>query len=91
MNPGTVRALRVRFVEDGLKKIGSVKPGRGRKPVISESKIREIVELTQNSLPKSQTHCSVRTMAARTWVSPAQVQRTWAAPGLKPHLKLANH
>ncbi|WP_442865274.1 hypothetical protein [Arthrobacter sp. B2a2-09] len=29
VNPGTVRAWRVRFAEDGLKKLGSVKPARG--------------------------------------------------------------
>jgi transposase len=86
VNPGTVRAWRARFAEDGLKKLGSVKPGRGRKPVIPESKIQEIVELTQNSRPEAQTHWSVRTMAAKTGVSPAQVQRIWAARGLKPHL-----
>ncbi len=86
VNPGTVRAWRARFAEDGLKKFGSVRSGRGRKPVIPESKIREIVELTQNSKPGGQTHWSVRTMAARAGVSPAQVQRIWAARGLKPHL-----
>jgi transposase len=43
-NPGTVGAWRARFAEDGLKKLGSVKPERGRKPLIPESKIQEIVE-----------------------------------------------
>ena len=69
-----------------LREFGKIREGRGRKPVIPESKIAEIVELTQNSKPEGQTHWSVRTMAARVGVSPARVQRIWAARGLKPHL-----
>ena len=85
VNPGTVRAWRRRFPEDGLKKFGAVAPGRGRKPVIPESKIAEIVELTRFTNPEGATQWSVRSMAARVGVSPAQVQRIWAARGLKPH------
>jgi transposase len=78
VNPRTVGAWRGRFAEDGLKKLGSVKPERGRKPVIPESKIQEIVELTQNSRPEAQTHWSVRTMAARTGGVPvAELGRGW--------------
>jgi transposase len=94
VNPGTVRAWRARFAQDGLVKFGAVRAGRGRKPVIPESKIAEIVWLTQNTKPEAETHWSVRSMAARAGVSPAQVQRIWAARGLKPHLvktfKLSN-
>ena len=86
VNPGTVRAWRKRFPEDGLKKFGAVASGRGRKPVIPESKIAQIVELTRFSKPEGATQWSVRSMAARVGVSPAQVQRIWAARGLKPHL-----
>lgn len=85
VTPGTVRAWRTRFAEEGLAKLGTVRPGRGRKPGIPQSKIDEIVELTRKTKPEGQTHWSVRTMAARTGVSPAQVQRIWAARGLKPH------
>lgn len=49
------------------------------------SKIAEIVELTRFSKPEGATHWSVRSMAARVGVSPAQVQGIWAARGLKPH------
>ncbi|WP_427017765.1 IS630 family transposase [Pseudarthrobacter sp. P1] len=86
VNPGTVRAWRARFAQDGLVKFGAVRAGRGRKPVIPEAKIAEIVWLTQNTRPAAETHWSVRSMAARVGVSPAQVQRIWAARGLKPHL-----
>lgn len=80
-----MRSWRARFTEDGLAHLGEVRPGRGRKPVIPQSTIDEIVDLTRNSKPEGQTHWSVRTMAAKVGVS---------ARGLKPHLvdsfKLSN-
>jgi transposase len=91
---GTVRAWRDRFAEDGLAKLGQVRRGRGRKSLISEEQIAEIVELTLHSKPESHTHWSCRTMADRVGVSPATVQRIWDARGLKPHrvetFKLSN-
>ena len=94
VNPATVRAWRIRFAEEGLAKLGRVRAGRGRKSSIPQDKIDEIVELTRNSTPDGQAHWSCRTMAARVGVSPATVQRVWAARGLKPHLvktfKLSN-
>ena len=90
----TVRSWRERFVSDGVAKLGKVADGRGRKPVLSQAKIDEIVELTRNSRPERETHWSVRTMAKKVGVPPAAVQRIWAARGLKPHLvdtfKLSN-
>ena len=83
--PATVLAWRRRFEEEGLAKLGKVRAGRGRKPTIPQSKIDEIARLTRNSKPAGHTHWSVRTMAAVSGVSPAQVQRIWAARGLKPH------
>ncbi|MBG6191491.1 transposase [Arthrobacter sp. CAN_A212] len=92
--PGTAAAWRARFAEEGLAKLGKVRSGRGRKPSIPQSKIDEIVDLTRNSTPEGHTHWSVRTMAEVSGISPAQVQRIWAARGLKPHLvetfKLSN-
>jgi transposase len=90
----TVRAWRTRFAEEGLAKLGKVRAGRGRKSTIPQATIEEIVELTRNSKPVGQTHWSCRTMAKQVGVSPATVQRVWAARGLKPHLvktfKLSN-
>ena len=40
---------------------------------------------TLNEKPEGETHWSCRTMAAAQGVSPATVQRIWAARGLKPH------
>jgi len=94
VNPTTVRSWRSRFAEEGLAKLGRVRSGRGRKSTIPQAKINEIVELTRNSKPAGHTHWSCRTMAAQVGVSPATVQRVWAARGLKPHLvktfKLSN-
>lgn len=94
VTPTTVRAWRARFESEGLAKLGRVRVGRGRKPVIPQSKIDEIVDMTRNSKPSGHTHWSVRTMATASGVSPAQVQRIWAARGLKPHrvdaFKLSN-
>ena len=85
VTPVTVRAWRAAFETEGLTNWGKVKSGRGRKPVISEEKIAQIVELTTKTTPPGQTHWSCRTMAARVGISHAQVQRIWSDLGLKPH------
>jgi transposase len=81
----TVRSWRTAFEADGLTGWGKVKKGRGRKPVISEDTIAEIVELTTKTTPPGATHWSCRTMAERVGVSPATVQRIWSELGLQPH------
>ena len=47
VSPSSVVAWRSRFAEEGLAKLGRVRPGRGRKPQIPAEKIDEIVRLTQ--------------------------------------------
>jgi transposase len=81
----TVRAWRGAFEQDGLTDWGKVRQGRGRKPSISAEKVAEIVELTTKTRPAGATHWSCRTMAKRTGVSPATVQRIWSELGLAPH------
>lgn len=76
---GTIRSWRDRFAEEGLAKLGEVRQGRGRKPVISDGKVAEIVSLTLHSKPAGHTHWSCRTMAEHVGVSPATVQRIWDA------------
>jgi transposase len=83
--PATVRAWRRRFTEDGLARFGRVRPGRGRKRAITQSKVDEIIRLTRFDRPEGRDRWSVRSMARRVGVSAAQVQRIWAAHGLKPH------
>ena len=82
----TVLEWRARFASEGLLRFGQVRKGRGRKPEIPQTKIDEIVRLTQESTPEGQTHWSCRTMAKATGVSAATVQRVWSSRGLKPHL-----
>jgi transposase len=94
VSPASVRAWRERFSQEGLAKLGQVRKGRGRKPSIPQSKIDEILDLTQNYRPKGETHWSCRTMAAAAGVSKSTVQLVWHARGLKPHrvktFKLSN-
>jgi transposase len=94
VSPTSVTAWRVRFEAEGLAKFGKVKDGRGRKPTIPDDKVAAIVEATLHDKPPGETHWSCRSMAKAQGVSPATVQRVWAARGLKPHLvktfKLSN-
>jgi transposase len=90
----TILAWREQFAVEGLAKFGQVAAGRGRKATITAEQVAEIVELTLHTKPEGHTHWSCRTMAARTGVSPATVQRIWSARGLAPHrvdtFKLSN-
>src|SRR5271155_1602888 len=94
VSPATVTAWRQRFEAEGLKGLGGVRPGRGRKPSIPDEKVAEIVRLTLQQTPPGETHWSCRSMAKATGVSPATVQRIWSARELKPHrvdtFKLSN-
>jgi transposase len=94
VSPTTVKAWRERFGEDGLKGVGGVRPGRGRKPQISQEKVAEIVHATLHETPPGETHWSCRSMAKAQGVSPATVQRIWSARAIQPHrvktFKLSN-
>jgi transposase len=81
----TVILWRQRFAEGGPAALTEEAPGRGRKPRISLAKVKQIVEATLDSKPKTATHWSVRLMAPAQGVSPATVQRIWDAHGLEPH------
>ena len=54
VSPGSVKSWRDRFAEEGLVKLGQVRKGRGRKPSIPQSKIDEIIDLTQNYRPQGE-------------------------------------
>jgi len=94
VSPTTVASWRERFATDGLAGLGVVRPGRGRKPTISDEQVAEIVRATLKDTPPGQTHWSCRSMAKAKGVSPASVQRIWSELGLKPHqvetFKLSN-
>jgi transposase len=59
--------------------------GRGRKPSIPNAK-KEKVLVHATQPPPNRTRWSVRSMARQVGVSPASVQRIWAANEIKPHL-----
>ncbi|MDP9823653.1 transposase [Nocardioides massiliensis] len=63
----TVRVWRKAFAAESLTGWGKVKPGRGRKPTLSEEKVAEIVELTTKTTPPGHTHwsCPVRQAEVR--------------------------
>src|SRR2546422_7842519 len=90
----SVIAWRERFGDEGIHKLGKVRPGRGRKPTISQERVEGIVTDTQQTTPVGETHWSCRSMARHAGVGHATVQRIWSARGLKPHLvetfKLSN-
>ncbi|HUP85745.1 MAG TPA: IS630 family transposase [Acidimicrobiales bacterium] len=90
----TVLSWRAQFVEDGVEGVGVVRPGRGRKPTISQDAVEQLVRDTQHTTPADATHWSVRSMAKHAGISKSKVQQIWSARGLKPHLvetfKLSN-
>ncbi|MBA3891655.1 MAG: IS630 family transposase, partial [Gemmatimonadaceae bacterium] len=94
VSPTTVASWRERFAEEGLSGLGRVRPGRGRKPTITDEKVAEIVRATLSDTPPGETHWSCRSMAKAQGVSAASVQRIWSELGLKPHqvttFKLSN-
>ena len=94
VSPTTVSNWRERFATDGLKGLGVVRRGRGRKPSIPPEKVQAIVHATLHDKPPGETHWSCRSMAKAQGVSPATVQRIWSARAIKPHrvktFKLSN-
>ncbi|HEX2273353.1 MAG TPA: IS630 family transposase [Acidimicrobiales bacterium] len=93
--PDTVRRWRARFAEQGIAGVGTIAPGRGRKPGIPPDVIEAIVHDTLHERPDDDsTHWSTRTMADRHGVGKDTVARIWRARRLKPWLaetfKLSN-
>jgi transposase len=81
--PAVIRWER-RFSSLGLAGLDDA-PGRGRKPSIPDAKKEKLIaQATQP--PPNRTRWSVRSMARQVGVSPASVQRIWAANEIKPHL-----
>ena len=85
MSRPSVMMWQDRFLEKGVAALNETRPGRGRKPTISRSKVEKIVEATLHGKPKGATHWSCRSMAEAQGISPATIQRIWDAHGLQPH------
>ena len=82
----TVSEWRDRYLSEGLAGLEHDKPRPGRPKTITAEKVKSVLTFTRMTTPEDATQWSVRTMAEVAGVSPASVQRIWAANGLKPHL-----
>lgn len=85
VNRHTVRLWRKRFVEQGLKSVWEVAPGRGRKPLYGAEKVKAVVDATLQTKPKGMTHWSCRLMAKIQGISKSTVSKIWRSHNLKPH------
>jgi len=75
---------RTRFLNEGVEGLyDRPRPGQPRK--LSEDKIKEVLWLTIERIPKEATHWSVRLMAKYAQISTWQVRQIWAKHDLKPH------
>ncbi len=83
--PDTVRRWRGKFEAGGVDAVGSIAPGRGRKPEIPQDTIDAIVDDTLHSIPDDEsTSWSTRTMGERHGVGKDTVARIWRARRLRP-------
>jgi transposase/transcriptional regulator with XRE-family HTH domain len=85
VSPDRVRRWRTRFGSQGVTGVGRIAPGRGRKPVLAEGTVAEIVRLTlEERPPDGSTHWSTRSLAEEVGVSRETVRRVWRDHGLRP-------
>jgi Winged helix-turn helix len=83
--PDTVRRWRAKFEAGGVAAVGSIAPGRGRKPSIVQSTIDAIVSDTLHTVPEDgSTAWSTRTLGQRHGVGKDTVARIWRARNLRP-------
>ncbi|MCB1968734.1 MAG: helix-turn-helix domain containing protein, partial [Candidatus Accumulibacter sp.] len=73
-----------RFAQQGLAGLRDA-PGRGRKPSVPTAAVRKVLETVARP-PETVGRWSCRSMAKAAGISPASVQRLWAANDIKPHL-----
>jgi transposase len=86
MHRHSAAGWRDRFLSAGLEGLEKDKPRPGRPKTIPVDRVQAVLTITRLATPENATHWSVRTMAEVSGVSPASVQRIWAANGMKPHL-----
>lgn len=80
----TVYKWRDRYQEKGVAGLQD-EPRSGRPTKLTEAKIKRILQLTTERVPKESTHWSTRLMAEYAGVTQWQVRQVWAAADLKPH------
>ncbi|AKA86391.1 Mobile element protein [Pseudomonas synxantha] len=84
ITPPTVFKWRKRYLESGIEGLSSL--ARSGQPLkLDAEKVKEILTLTTQRVPKEATHWSVRLMAKYARVTTWQVRQIWAASDLKPH------
>jgi transposase len=81
----TVRSWRRRFAATGVAGVGKIAEGRGRKPILAEGTVAEVVRVTCNELPEDgSTQWSTRTLAKRFGIGKDTVAHIWRDHNLKP-------
>ena len=84
-NSDTVRRWRAKFEAGGVEAVGTIGPGRGRKPEIDQGVVDAIVADTLRTVPDDgSTAWSTRTMGSRHGVGKDTVARIWKARNLRP-------
>lgn len=80
----TVYKWQQRYEEKGVEGLHD-EPRSGRPTKLTEAKVKRILYLTMERIPKEATHWSTRLMAKYARVTQWQVRQVWAAANLKPH------
>jgi transposase/transposase-like protein len=81
----TVRRWRRKFEEGGVGAVGTIAPGRGRKPEIPQDVIDAVVNDTLLTVPDDESTCwSTRSMGERHGIGKDAVARIWKARNLRP-------
>lgn len=75
---------RKRFKDQGLDGLQDQKRS-GQPKKISAEKVKEVLRLTVECVPREATHWSVRLMAKAAGITTWQVRQIWQAADLKPH------
>lgn len=80
----TVYKWRERYEEEGVEGLQD-RARPGRPTTLTDAKIKRILHLTTERIPKEATHWSTRLMAKYAGVTQWQVRQVWAAADLRPH------
>ena len=81
----SVRAWRRRFETEGVKGVGRIAKGRGRRSWLPAGTVAEVVRVTQSELPNDgSTHWTTRRLADRFGIGKDSVARIWRDHELKP-------